>query len=81
METLEQPKEGIKIEQNRLTYSCTVCDDTFVLSEELTYHYMTHSLVELAHALTEIQARLEERESTCSCKHQAFLGLDKNMRY
>ena len=68
METPEEPKEGIKFERNPKTYSCTVCDDTFVLSEELTYHYMTHSLVELAHALTEMQTRLEEREIICSCK-------------
>eukprot|EP00092_Neocalanus_flemingeri_P015967 GFUD01017285.1.p1 GENE.GFUD01017285.1~~GFUD01017285.1.p1 ORF type:complete len:344 (-),score=79.52 GFUD01017285.1:292-1323(-) len=59
--TTEKEKEMSK-------FCCTVCDDNFLLSEELTYHYMTHSLVELAHALTEVQARLEERETSCSCR-------------
>ena len=64
----EQSMFEIKLENEEKQFSCTVCDDNFVLSEELTYHYMTHSLVELAHALTEVQARLEEKDSKCSCK-------------
>ena len=58
--------EPIKKELENNFY-CSVCDDSFKLSEELTYHYMTHSLVELAHALTEMQARLQEIEVHCYC--------------
>jgi len=62
----------IKLDNGEKKFWCTVCDDNFVRSEELTYHYMTHSLVELAHALTEVQARLEERDTTCSCRTQSY---------
>jgi len=60
--------EQLKKESQENSFYCSVCDDSFRLSEELTYHYMTHSLVELAHSLTELQARLEEREILCTCK-------------
>ena len=61
----------IKLEKEDKKFCCTVCDDNFVRSEELTYHYMTHSLVELAHALTEVQARLEEGDTKCTCWKQS----------
>ena len=70
--------ERIKMEHVLKTFCCTVCEDSFELSEEVTYHYMTHSLVELAHALTEMQARLQERETNCSCKKPSYTEFVKS---
>merc|ERR1712142_732139 len=50
----------MKLESNLgKPFTCTVCEDMFNASEELTYHYLTHSLMELAHALTALQMSLK----------------------
>ena len=46
--------------------SCCVCEEEASSRAGLTYHYMTHSVLQLAYALTELQTRLTRLGADCS---------------
>ena len=52
----------MSVQQDQVRLDCPVCEgeERFMLKEELTYHLMSHSVLQLAYALADIQVRLEE---------------------
>ena len=46
-----------------LRFCCVVCESKIDETAELTYHYLTHSLLELAQALTALQVGTYKHQS------------------